>query len=72
VARGLIDGNPVYGMIMERRPEALKDIKRAVASRIATELGDHPVQAHLRALVFSATRAREVRARGSPVRVACC
>jgi hypothetical protein len=56
VARGLIDGNPVYGVIMERRPEALEDIKRAVASRIAAELGDHPVRAHLRALVFSATR----------------
>jgi hypothetical protein len=41
---------------MERRPEALGDIKQAVAAAIAAELGDHPVTFPLRALVFSARR----------------
>jgi SAM-dependent methyltransferase len=55
-ATGLIDGNPILGSIMERRPEALGDIKQAVAAAIAAELGDHPVRVPLRALVFSACR----------------
>lgn len=40
---------------MERRPEALADIKKAVAAAIAKELGDRP-QCPERALVFSARR----------------
>ena len=55
-ATGLIEGNPILGSIMERRPEALGDIKRAVAAALAAELGDHPVTFPLRALVFSARR----------------
>ena len=55
-ATGLIEGNPILGAIMERRPEALGDIKQAVAAAIAAELGDHPVTFPLRALVFSARR----------------
>lgn len=55
-ATGLIEGNPILGAIMERRPGALPEIKRAVAARIAAELGDHPVRCPLRALVFSARR----------------
>jgi SAM-dependent methyltransferase len=55
-ARGLIEGNPILGAIMERRPEALGDIKQAVADAIAAELGDHPVVFPLRAIVFSARR----------------
>jgi len=53
---GLIEGNPIAGAIMARRPEALGDIKRAVAEKVASELGDDPVRAPLRALVFSARR----------------
>ena len=53
---GLIEGNPIYGTIMERRPEALADIKKAVAAAIAKELGDKPVHCPERALVFSARR----------------
>jgi ubiquinone/menaquinone biosynthesis C-methylase UbiE len=53
---GLIEGNPILGAIMERRPEALGEIKRAVAARITAELGDSPVRAPLRALVFTARR----------------
>jgi ubiquinone/menaquinone biosynthesis C-methylase UbiE len=55
-ATGLIEGNPVYGTIMERRPEALSDIKAAVARNVATELGDHPVRCRLSAHVFTARR----------------
>jgi ubiquinone/menaquinone biosynthesis C-methylase UbiE len=55
-ARGLIDGNAVFGTIMERRPEALGDIKAAVARNLAGKLGDHPVRCHLRAHVFTGVR----------------
>lgn len=53
---GLIDGNPILGAIMARRPEALAEIKQAVAAAVATQLGDHRVRWPLRALVFSACR----------------
>lgn len=52
-----MEGNPVLGAIMERRPEALPDIKAAVARHVAAELGDHPVRCRLRAHVFAARRA---------------
>ncbi len=55
-AIGLIEGNPVYGAIMARRPEALADIKAAVASNLAAQLGDHPLRSNRRAIVFSARR----------------
>lgn len=55
-ATGLIEGNPILGAIMERRPEALGEIKQAVAAAIASELGDRPVTVPLRAIVFSARR----------------
>ena len=54
--RGLIEGNPIYSAIMERKPEALADIKKAVAAAIAKELGDNPVRCPESALVFSARR----------------
>ena len=57
-AIGLVEGNPVLGTIMERRPAALPDIKAAVARNIAAELGDHPVRSPLRAHVFTARRPR--------------
>jgi ubiquinone/menaquinone biosynthesis C-methylase UbiE len=57
-AIGLVEGNPVYVTIMERRPEALPDIEAAVARKVAAELGDHPVRCPLSAHVFSARRPR--------------
>lgn len=57
-ATGLIEGNPIYVDIMARRPEALGDIKAAVAKNIAAQLGDHPVRCHLRAHVFTAEKPR--------------
>lgn len=53
---GLIDGNPIHAAIQERRPEALVEIKDAVARNLATQLGDRPLRCALRALVFSARR----------------
>jgi ubiquinone/menaquinone biosynthesis C-methylase UbiE len=55
-AIGLIDGNPVAAEIMQRRPEALAEIKAAVAARLARELGDQPLRAPLRAIVATGRR----------------
>src|SRR5262245_8363048 len=55
-ARGLIEGNPIYLAIMDRRPESLADIEAAVARNLAAALGDHPLRVPLRALFFSARR----------------
>ena len=55
-ATGLIEGNPIYDAIMQRRPGALAEIEAAVAGKVAAELGDRPVRCPLRALVFSARR----------------
>ena len=55
-AIGLIEGNPVFGEIMQRRPEALAEIEAAVAARLARELGDQPLRAPLRAIVTTARR----------------
>ena len=55
-ATGLIDGNPIVDAIMRRRPDALPEIKNALAANIAAELGDRPVRCPLRAVVFSARR----------------
>jgi ubiquinone/menaquinone biosynthesis C-methylase UbiE len=53
---GLIEGNPILGAIMERRPAALDEIKRATAVAVAAELGDRPVRVPLNAIVFQARR----------------
>jgi ubiquinone/menaquinone biosynthesis C-methylase UbiE len=55
-ATGLIEGNPVYGEIMQRRPDALGEIKAAVAAQLAQHLGDRPLRAPLSALVATARR----------------
>jgi ubiquinone/menaquinone biosynthesis C-methylase UbiE len=55
-AIGLVEGNPVFGEIMQRRPEALAEIEAAVAANLARELGDRPLRAPLRALVATARR----------------
>ena len=55
-AIGLIEGNPIYSAIMERKPEALSDIKAAVARNVAAELGDRPLRAPLLAFVFTARK----------------
>jgi ubiquinone/menaquinone biosynthesis C-methylase UbiE len=53
---GLIEGNPIYLDIMQRRPAALADIEVALATNLATALGDRPLRSPLRAIFFSAGR----------------
>ena len=55
-AKGLIEGNPIYQAIMERRPAALADIEAAVAEKLAAALGDRPLRCPLRAIFFSGRR----------------
>ena len=43
-AIGLVEGNPVYIAIMDRRPEALADITAAVITNLAAQLGDLPLR----------------------------
>ena len=53
---GLIEGNPIYLAIMERRPSALPDIKAALADNLAAALGDRPLRCPLRTIFFTARR----------------
>jgi ubiquinone/menaquinone biosynthesis C-methylase UbiE len=55
-AIGLIEGNPVYGEIVKRRPDAVAEIEAALAASLARELGDRPLRAPLHALVATARR----------------
>jgi ubiquinone/menaquinone biosynthesis C-methylase UbiE len=55
-ARGLIEGNPIYQAITERRPSALADIEAAVAGKLAASLGDRPLRCPLRAIFFTGRR----------------
>ena len=47
-AMGLIEGSPILGAIMQRRPESLGDIKRAVARNITGRAGRSPARSRLR------------------------
>ncbi len=53
---GLIDGNPIYNAIVERRADALPEIRAAVAKNVASALGDRPLRAPLRAIFHTARR----------------
>ena len=55
-AIGLIDGNPIATAIRERRPDALDEVRAAVAANVAKELGDTPVRAPESAFAFTARR----------------
>lgn len=55
-ATGLIEGNPIYFAIVERRPGALADIKAAVAGKLAEALGDRPLRCSLKAIFFTGRR----------------
>ena len=55
-AIGLIEGNPIAAAIVQRRADALEEVKQATAAAVAAELGDPPVRIPLHAVVFSARR----------------
>jgi len=57
-ARAMIEGTPLYGAIMQRGPDLIPEIEAAVATKVAAQLGDRPVRAPLRWLVFSARAAQ--------------
>ena len=53
---GLIEGNPIYQAIMDRRPSALPEIESTLAKNLVTALGDRPLRCPLRAIFFVARR----------------
>jgi SAM-dependent methyltransferase len=55
-AKGLLEGNPIYLAITERRPSVLPDIQTAVAQRLAAAFGAGPLRCPLRTIVFNARR----------------
>jgi ubiquinone/menaquinone biosynthesis C-methylase UbiE len=55
-AKGLIEGNPVIIAINERAPSDVSKIISAVAEAVAARCGDVPVQARMRALIYTARR----------------
>ena len=55
-AIGLLQGNPIYLAIVERRASALPDIEAALATNLAAALGDRPLRCPLRTVFFSALR----------------
>jgi hypothetical protein len=55
-AIGLVDGNPLCVEIMDRRPEALGEVRAAVAKNLAAQLGDRPMRTPLHAFFFVARK----------------
>jgi len=55
-AIGLLEGNPIYLAIVERRASALPDIEAALARNLAAALGDRPLRCPLRTVFFGARR----------------
>ena len=53
---GLIEGNPIYQAIMDRRPAALPEVERALAGRLTATFGDGPLRCPLRAIFFTGRR----------------
>src|SRR5262249_22162248 len=41
---GLIDGSPIYLAIMEKWPDAVPEIRAAIAKNLAASLGDRPLR----------------------------
>ena len=55
-AIGIIEGNPIYGRIVEKDPKLVDVIRNAVEQKIAEAYGDHPLKSPLKAWVFEATK----------------
>ena len=55
-AIGLIEGNPIAAAIVERRADALEEVKAALTTRLAERLGNRPLRSPLRAFVWTARR----------------
>jgi SAM-dependent methyltransferase len=55
-AIGLLDGNPIGAAIVQRRADALGEVRAALTARLAERFGDRPLRSPLRALVWTARR----------------
>jgi SAM-dependent methyltransferase len=55
-ATGVIDGNPIAAAIVERRADALPEVRAAVAGRLAAEFSERDLRVPLRAFVYSARK----------------
>jgi ubiquinone/menaquinone biosynthesis C-methylase UbiE len=55
-AIGIVEGNPIYGRIIEKDPKLVEVIRAAVEQKIAEQYGDVPLRSPLKAWVFEATR----------------
>jgi SAM-dependent methyltransferase len=57
-ARGLVEGNPVVNEIQARGGVSVEEVRERLAQRLKAELGDRPVTARLRTIVFEARAPR--------------
>ena len=56
LAKGMVEGNPVYLAIIERIPSMLNTIKEEVQKTLAEKFGDKPVKSPLQAWVVEALK----------------
>jgi len=54
LAKGMIQGNPIYLSIIEKDPALIEPIENSVAARLAKEFGDDPLKSPLTAWVCDA------------------
>ena len=55
-AIGIVEGNPIYNHIMQRDPNLVEVIRKAVEQKIAEAYGNAPLKTPLRAWVFEAQK----------------
>ncbi len=53
-ARGLLEGTPLYGQLVERAVNDFGPVRRAVSEALSAKHGQRPCKAEMRALVFEA------------------
>jgi SAM-dependent methyltransferase len=56
LAKGIVEGNPVYLSIIERIPSSLNNIKEDVQKKLVEKFGDKPVKSRLQAWVVEGTK----------------
>ena len=55
-AIGIVEGNPVYNLIVQKDPNLVEVIRSAVEQKIAEAYGEHPLKTPLRAWVLEAQK----------------
>jgi ubiquinone/menaquinone biosynthesis C-methylase UbiE len=56
LAKGMVEGNPVYLAILERDPSLINTIKEHIRKVVGEKFGDHPLKSPLQAWVVEATK----------------